>query len=105
MIDYFNRLSIPYLIAIGIVLNLIVGMFDYFTGSQIGLSLFYLLPICFVTWFVNKKSGYIMSSIAIVTIPFVLHLKGIPIKAIAGVWNLSLVFGFFVIVTQIERFF
>ena len=101
MIDYFNRLSIPWFIAIGIFLNLLVGTFDYVTGSQISLTLFYLIPVSFVTWFVNRKSGYIMSFIAIATIPFILHLQESSIKTIVEVWNLALVFGFFVIITYL----
>ncbi|MBF0506820.1 MAG: hypothetical protein HQL09_08285 [Nitrospirae bacterium] len=98
MTDYFNRLSIPYLMAIGIALNLFIGTIDYVTGIDISVSIFYLIPICFVTWFVNKKAGVFMSVIGMATIPFILYLQDNPVRTIVEVWNLLLVFGFFVIV-------
>ncbi len=97
-IDYLGRLSTPSLIAIGLVLNLLVALLDYVTGSYISVSLFYLIPICFVTWFLNKKAGNFMSVVSIATIPLVLFLQGDPITTITGGWNLLLVFGFFVVV-------
>lgn len=98
-IDYLSRLSKLSLIAIGLVLNLFVALLDYVTGSHISVSIFYLTPICFVTWFINKKAGSFMSIVSISTIPLVLYLQDDPITTIAGGWNLLLVFGFFVIVT------
>ena len=98
-IDYFSRLSTPYLIAIGLVFNLLVGLLDYLTGSHISVSIFYLIPICFVTWFINRKAGYFMSVVSIATIPLVLYMQDDPVNTVIGVWNLLLVFGFFAVVT------
>jgi diguanylate cyclase (GGDEF)-like protein len=37
------------------------GFFDYLTGNEITLSLFYLIPIVLVTWAVNHRAGLFMS--------------------------------------------
>lgn len=99
MIDYFSRLPSPYLLATGIIFNLLVGLLDYVTGSHISVSLFYLVPIGFVTWFINRTAGIFMSVLAIITIPVVLYIQGSPVNDITQAWNLSLVFGFFVVVS------
>jgi len=98
-IDYLSGLSTLSLIAIGLVLNLLVALLDYVTGSHISVSIFYLIPICFVTWFINKKAGSFISVVSIGTIALVLYLQDDPITTIAGGWNLLLVYGFFVTVT------
>ncbi|MBF0506774.1 MAG: hypothetical protein HQL09_08050 [Nitrospirae bacterium] len=97
-IDYLGRLSTFSLIVIGLVLNLLVGFLDYMTGTNISVSIFYLIPICFVTWFINKKAANFMSIVSIATIALILYVQGVPINTITEAWNLLLVFGFFVIV-------
>jgi len=98
-IDYLSSLSTLSLIAIGLVLNLLVALLDYVTGSHISVSICYLIPICFVTWFINKKAGRFMSVASVATIALVLYLQDDPISTITEGWNLFLVFGFFEIVT------
>jgi diguanylate cyclase (GGDEF)-like protein len=38
-----------------------IGYFDVVTGSQIALSIFYVIPIAMVTWFVGGRPGIIVS--------------------------------------------
>ncbi len=99
IIYFFSRHSPPFLLAIGIALDLLVGLLDYVTGSNISVSIFYLIPISFVTMFINKKAGIFMSILATATIPFILYIQGSPLKTVDDAWNLSLVFGFFLVVT------
>ena len=99
LIDYLAGLSAPLLMAIGLLLDLLVGLLDYVTGSHISVSIFYLIPIGFVTWFINRKAGSFMSIVSIVTIPLVLYLQHDPISTVPEAWNLILVLGFFVVVS------
>lgn len=55
--EYLNKKSKIFLITLGLISVLIVGCFDYITGYEISFSLFYLLPIFLITWFVNGKAG------------------------------------------------
>jgi hypothetical protein len=46
--EYLNHLATPYLIMLGFGLVILVGCCDYFTGKEIGLAIFCLLPVAFV---------------------------------------------------------
>ena len=50
-----------YFVVLGFILTIFIGIIDYFTGYELGLSLFYLIPICIVTWKIGKISGGLMS--------------------------------------------
>lgn len=50
-----------FLIALGIVEVLVIGVLDYLTGPQMAFSIFYLLPISLVAWFIGPKQGYLFS--------------------------------------------
>ena len=47
----------------GLALIGAIGIIDFITGYEISFSLFYVIPISFVTWFINRQYG-IMASIA-----------------------------------------
>lgn len=38
-----------------------LGLFDYFTGIEVPLSIFYLIPIGISAWYVNRAAGYLSS--------------------------------------------
>ena len=44
-----------------------IGIADYVTGKELSFSLFYLIPIAFVTWFAGMSGGLGISVIAAVT--------------------------------------
>ena len=84
----------------GLVLVAAVGLVDYVTGYEIALSLFYLLPIAFVTWSAGRTAGIALSLLG----------SGVWITAdvAAGhtyshpaihVWNTGIRLGFFLAVT------
>jgi signal transduction histidine kinase len=50
-----------YILPTGIVLMLLVGIIDYASGTELSISIFYLLPISLVTWFINRKTGVVLS--------------------------------------------
>ena len=54
--------------AAGIAIIGMLGILDYVTGNELTLSLFYLIPIVLVTWFVNRKTGLFMSFISGLTL-------------------------------------
>ncbi|HTZ19185.1 MAG TPA: sensor histidine kinase [Dissulfurispiraceae bacterium] len=103
IIEYFNNKSRGYLIAVGILLFIITGLADYLTGTEMSLSVFYLVPVGFWGWFVGRTAGILMSifSTAAISLDYYLSEQGpgasvnFPVEA----WNLSLVLGFFIVVT------
>lgn len=50
-----------YVLPIGIVLMLLVGIIDYASGTELSISIFYLLPISLVTWFISRNTGVVLS--------------------------------------------
>lgn len=42
----------------------VVGLVDFLTGPEISVALFYLIPIVFVSWFVDRFTGVIMAVLA-----------------------------------------
>jgi diguanylate cyclase (GGDEF)-like protein len=53
---------------VGIALVGLIGLFDYLTGNEITLSLFYLLPIVLVTLAVNQNAGMFISFLSALTL-------------------------------------
>jgi len=52
-----------YVIFIGSLLISLMGYIDYLTGSEIAITILYLLPISFVTWYAGWHVGALMSII------------------------------------------
>ena len=48
----------------GLALVVILGGLDYATGPEISVSIFYLLPISWVTWLTNRRGGIILAIIS-----------------------------------------
>jgi signal transduction histidine kinase len=53
--------------AAGLMLIVLLGLLDYVTGPQISFSIFYLLPISFVTWLTDRPIGIISAIISAIT--------------------------------------
>lgn len=49
---------------LGLLLSIFVGVIRYFTGPEWALSLFYLFPICAVTWYVGRRAGILIAIIS-----------------------------------------
>lgn len=90
-------------IASAVLLVMLLGFIDYYTSSEVSFSIFYLLPITFVSWYTGKWYGilfsllcaiiwYLMDSLS----PHVYSNPAIPY------WNGLVRFGFFVIVVLLN---
>ena len=53
IIEYLNGRSRTVLVLMGIVLVIYIGELDYVTGPMVALMVFYLIPVCFVSWFLR----------------------------------------------------
>lgn len=63
--QYLSWQSKGFLIASGFVLLLFVGVGDYITGIELNISIFYLLPISLIIWFVNMRAGVFYPSLVL----------------------------------------
>jgi diguanylate cyclase (GGDEF)-like protein len=52
----------------GLAIIGLLGIFDYLTGNELTLSLFYLIPIVLVTWAAGKQTGLFMSFMSALTL-------------------------------------
>jgi signal transduction histidine kinase len=96
--DYFEDKSKPFLITINIVLLLCIGLVDYATGYEIGISLFYLIPISFAGWFGGRSPSIIISSLSVLTIAVTDFMSGkVYAHFLVAFWNLLMHLGFFVV--------
>jgi len=53
-------------IACGLILIVLVGVADYLTGTEIAFSIFYLLPVSLVSWYVSLRAGTVFAVICTV---------------------------------------
>jgi signal transduction histidine kinase len=99
MNKYFTNLRKEYIVVIGILLTVLVGFIDSKTGNEISFSFFYLLPISFITWFTNKKTG-ILFAVVCATIWYYVDKENNPVYSNQAIplWNSMVRFGFFMVV-------
>jgi PAS domain S-box-containing protein len=87
---------------IALLLNLIIGVIDYLTGYEVRVEVFYLIPICLTSWFINRNAGFLMSVISATTTMCI----NIPFGQIIGnyliyFWNILVYFVFFLVVAHL----
>jgi signal transduction histidine kinase len=85
------------------VLLAIVAYFDYITSIELSFSIFYLIPISLVAWYIGIRAGLLTSTLGAViwfTLDSVIggHLYSNPS---AKYWNALVRFSFFIVVTVI----
>jgi len=101
-IDYLAKKPVSFIWAIALLLNLIIGVIDYFTGYEIGIEVFYLIPIGLLSWLVSKSAGFFMSAISTITLMTANFLAGkIIVNYFIYSWNISVHVCFFLIVAYL----
>jgi K+-sensing histidine kinase KdpD len=101
-LGYLNRHYKPLLILLAFVLVVLLGIIDYLTHSEISFSLFYLLPICIVTWFTGKWTGAVVSVASTLTWTVAdLMVSGTYSHPVIPYWNAIARLALFLIVTYI----
>ncbi|MGA2333230.1 MAG: ATP-binding protein [Syntrophales bacterium] len=102
LLDYLAKKSPQFIWTIALLLNLFIGVIDYFTGYEIGIEVFYLMPIGLLSWFVNRSAGIIMSVISTATFIIANLLAGKVIQNyLIESWNILVHFGFFIVVVYL----
>lgn len=100
VIEYFSKQSKSFIVVVGFLLVVFIGIVDYLTGPEISLSIFYLLPISLVVWFTGKWRGFVVSVASGVTwLAADLATGHIYSHPVIPYWNMTVRLGFFLIVT------
>ena len=55
--EFLHTRSSRFIWILGIMLVIIIGSLDFITGSEVSFSIFYLIPIVIVTWFIGHRAG------------------------------------------------
>ena len=87
---------------VSLILLIIIGLIDYYTGFEIAFSIFYLIPIFYVTILNGKTNGIIFAVIAAVVwyIVDTSQLQNYSTEAVTF-WNALVRFGFFLLVAYL----
>jgi diguanylate cyclase (GGDEF)-like protein len=89
------------LILLGFILTGIAGLLDYATG-EFPFTLFYLVPICLITWFTDILIGIMLSFACSLSWFFDKYTITDKTKSASyPYWNAAVIFGLFIVVTII----
>ena len=100
---FLSGLSRPRLWLIIGGLLAVIGVADYFTGTDISISFFFLAPIGIAAWYINRAAGMGVS-ITSAAIWFVVNGPALPVQEFSFavlLWNAGVRLGFFVVVAAL----
>jgi diguanylate cyclase (GGDEF)-like protein len=88
--------------AVGFVLVVFFGIVDYWTGVELSITLFYLLPIFLVAWFADENLAFVISAASTITWFTTDIANGLIYSNITiYVWNTLIRLGFFIISSRL----
>lgn len=92
---YLSKLPKPFITTSGIVLVLLLGIIDHFTGD-LSFLMFYLIPISLVSWYVGSLAGVLISIESI----FAWYIANVTLMhTFVTYWNITEKLFFFLIVS------
>ncbi|MDD5772924.1 MAG: GGDEF domain-containing protein [bacterium] len=98
--EYIRKLPKVLIIILGILLVAFFGFIDYFTGYEISISIFYLIPISLIAWFAGNFSAAIISILSVIVWALSdLASAKYYSHPVIPLWNSFILLGFFLIIT------
>lgn len=102
LLTSLDLMSKHWLIVIALGTVFIISSIDYVTGTELSLTLFYLIPITMTSWALGKNSGLAFSVFCASIWLTTDLLAGKEFSSIfIGVWNTSVRFGFYAIIATL----
>jgi diguanylate cyclase (GGDEF)-like protein len=99
-LPFRHALSKPFWAMIGFGLIPVICFFDIFTGDEVICTLFYLIPIAIVTWFVGRRLGIVAAIVNTFAWAFSdIASEHIYSHSAIFYWNSTVVFGIFLVLT------
>lgn len=97
-----EKLNMSLKLFLGFAFIVCIGVVDFITGYEFGFSLFYVLPVSFLTWIVGRKSG-IAGAIFSASVWFWADMASghIYTHSFFPVWNAVVRFSFFTIIAEL----
>jgi len=94
--QYLANKSQSFILVVGLLLVMLIGLLDYVTGKDFELDFFYLLPLFVVTWFASAE--WAIATAVLVTLVWAIVDKATgqisPIWA-TDIWNTAVELAFF----------
>ena len=85
--------------AAGLLVLLMIGIVDYLTGYEFRMEPFYLAPLAFAAWYIDRNTGFVLSAITVGIITLSDALTGKTFGHILlELWNASTLLGFYLLV-------
>ncbi|HTY08212.1 MAG TPA: diguanylate cyclase [Candidatus Edwardsbacteria bacterium] len=88
-----------FIFSLALVLVALIGYIDYRTGYEISLTLFYLMPVIIVTWYIGFWWGILISAVSAGTWLLADWAAGQIYSSFAGFWNEVMRLAFFLVIT------
>ena len=67
LLPYLEDLPRMVIMTVTLLIVVVVGMIDYFSGYEISFSVFYLAAIALATWSVGKRFGWLVSVLSVIS--------------------------------------
>src|SRR5215467_3352166 len=97
--EYFMHRSKSWVLLVGVLMITVIGELTWITGPNISLSLFYILPITFVTWRIGRVAGFALSVLS-VCVWVIADAAKISFLSAIGYWNPAISLAFFLIFAE-----
>ncbi|MFI5145436.1 MAG: sensor histidine kinase, partial [Ignavibacteria bacterium] len=105
MLLHFSKINTTYISIFSVILVILIGFLDYLTGTEISFSIFYLIPITFITYKAGKNEGLVLSFFSAV-IWLICDVKGLQRFSNAAIpyWNALVRLMFFIFIVYLISF-
>jgi hypothetical protein len=98
-IDNLDKRPRDILRSVALALLLLIGVVDYLTGFEFRMDPFYLIPLAFTAWYIDRTTGFVFSAITIGIITLSDALTGKTFGHILlELWNALMHLGFYLII-------
>lgn len=99
LLTALEKISRKALIALTLFTTFSLGVVDYFTGFELSISFFYLIPVTMTAWAISRNAG-LAYSVLCATVWLISNLLSGQtfLNFFVGVWNTLILFGFYAIV-------
>ncbi len=100
---YLENQSKFVLITLGLLLLLLIAGIDAFISADVSLSIFYLIPIFFTTWYAGEAAGIFISIASSIAWIIANDIIGQTHHTHPGIpyWNAAVRFGFYLVTTYL----
>ncbi|MCE9600007.1 MAG: diguanylate cyclase [Spirochaetia bacterium] len=99
---FFSGKSRQFIILFAGAFAIAFGIIDFITNAEVSLAIFYLGPICLVSWYINKQSGIYFSILSIlIVVAGDLESTTLTARTLVYLWNACITFGFYIFVVWI----